>query len=101
MHLCQITCWNEYSANIVHTGVSGGVCGGKGVCGGGVCVWGLCLYWHSKRGQEYIFYMTKRGQNFSPRFVTRCTVLTLSIYGYGGAMDVNLSLYVPGMFRDV
>ena len=69
-----------------------------------VCV---CLYWHSKRGQESIFlhskwgHLTKRVENFSPRFVTRCTALTLSIYRYGGGMDVILSLYVPGMFRDV
>ena len=43
----------------------------------------LHLSLHSKRGPESIFYiqsediLTKRGQNFSPRFVTRCTVLTL------------------------
>ena len=42
--------------------------------------------------------LTKRGQNFSPRFVTRCTVLTLFIHGH---RDVILSLYVPGMFRHV
>ena len=50
-----------------------------------VCVWeGVCSARHSKRGPELIFYiqsediLTKRGQNFSPRFVTMCTVLTLS-----------------------
>ena len=54
------------------------VCGGVGGC---VCV---CSARHSKRGPESIFYiqsediLTKRGQNFSPRFVTMCTVLTLS-----------------------
>ena len=50
---------------------------GKWVC---VCV---CSARHSKRGPESIFYiqsediLTKRGQNFSPRFVTMCTVLPL------------------------
>ena len=50
-----------------------------------MCVWGgVCSARHSKRGPESIFYiqsediLTKRGQNFSPRFVTMCTVLTLS-----------------------
>ena len=49
----------------------------------GVCVC-VCSARHSKRGPESIFYiqsediLTKRGQNFSPRFVTMCTVLTLS-----------------------
>ena len=43
----------------------------------------LCSARHSKRGPESIFYiqsediLTKRGQNFSPRFVTMCTVLPL------------------------
>ena len=66
----------------------------------------LCSAQHSKRGQESFFYiqsediLTKQGQNFSPRFVTMCTVLTLSNMGLGG-MDVILSLYVPGMFRGV
>ena len=42
----------------------------------------------SKARTRIFFYiqsediLTKRGQNFSPRFVNRCTVLTLSIYGY-------------------
>ena len=63
-------------------------CVGCGVCvwvyvGVGVCVCG-CSALHSKRGPESISYiqsediLTKRGQNFSPRFVTMCTVLTLS-----------------------
>ena len=58
------------------------MCVSVGVC---VCVGvGVCSARHSKRGPESIFYiqsediLTKRGQNFSPRFVTMCTVLTLS-----------------------
>ena len=54
------------------------------VWGGRVCVCVcVCSARHSKRAPESIFYiqsediLTKRGQNFSPRFVTRCTVLTL------------------------
>ena len=56
------------------------VCGVVGVSV--ICV-GVCSARHSKRGPESIFYiqsediLTKRGQNFSPRFVTMCTVLTL------------------------
>ena len=47
-----------------------------------VCVC-VCSARHSKRGPESIFYiqsediLTKRGQNFSPRFVTMCTVLPM------------------------
>ena len=51
----------------------------------------MCLYWHSKQEQESIFFiqsediLTKRGQNSSPRFATRCTVLFpyMSVGGYG------------------
>ena len=61
-------------------------CVGVCVCGGvwvwvGVCR--VCSARHSKRGPESIFYiqsediLTKRGQNFSPRFVIMCTVLPL------------------------
>ena len=62
---------------------------GRGVCVG-VCV-RRCSSPHSKRGPESFFYiqsediLTKRGQNFSPRIVTRCTVLTFPYWcrGYG------------------
>ena len=66
------------------------VCGGVCVCvwvGLSVCV---CSARHSKRGPESISYiqsediLTKRGQNFSPRFVTMCTVLTFHNMGVGG-----------------
>ena len=49
---------------------------------GGVCVC-VCSSWYSNRGPKSFVYirsediLTKQGQNFSPRFVTRCTVLTL------------------------
>ena len=62
------------------------VCGGVGcVCVGGVCGGGgVCVRpGIQSEDQNQFFYiqsediLTKRGQNFSPRFVTMCTVLPL------------------------
>ena len=89
VYVCRCVCVCVRGVRVGCVGVCAWGCGW--LCGG-VWLWGVCVCVgvcvcsarHSKRGPESIFYiqsediLTKRGQNFSPCFVTMCTVLTLS-----------------------